>query len=98
QHFGSSTIIGAIDVAKTWHSTYKVYDHTTGKALNLNPVEHALSLQAAGAGEIFINCVYKDGTYSGFDTGLIKKMNDSVDVPVIACGGASSFEEFTEVT
>ena len=48
----------------------------------------------AGAGEIFLNSVDKDGTYSGYDLELIKNVSSAVTVPLIACGGAASVNDF----
>jgi cyclase len=51
-------------------------------------------MAAAGAGEIFLNDVNRDGTGSGFDLDLVKKVSLAVDVPVIACGGAGKLDDF----
>ena len=48
----------------------------------------------AGAGEIILNSIDLDGTYKGYDFDLINKVAGSVEVPVVACGGASSIEDF----
>ena len=48
----------------------------------------------AGAGEIFLNAIDRDGTYSGYDEVVIKQVSEAVSIPVIACGGAGSTEDF----
>ena len=48
----------------------------------------------AGAGEIFLNAIDRDGTYSGYDLELLKQLSEAVSVPVIACGGAGKIEDF----
>lgn len=50
-----------------------------------------------GAGEILVNSIDRDGTASGYDLELMRLACRTVDVPVIACGGAGSFEDFVEV-
>jgi cyclase len=50
-----------------------------------------------GAGEIFLNAIDRDGTASGYDLELIRHVCGLVTIPVIACGGAGSFEDFEEV-
>ena len=50
-----------------------------------------------GAGEILLTSMDHDGTKAGFDCGLLKKINDSINIPIIASGGAGSMEHFTEV-
>lgn len=96
-HFGNSTIIGAIDVDKDWLGRYKVYSHKQKKTLSIDPLEYAKRLEDAGVGEIFVNAVYKDGTYTGFDLELLKMITAAVNVPLIACGGASKIEDFAKV-
>jgi cyclase len=53
-------------------------------------------MEKLGAGEIFLNSIDKDGTMEGYDIELIKKVTESVSIPVIACGGASKIEDFVE--
>jgi cyclase len=50
-----------------------------------------------GAGEILLTSVDRDGTQSGFDVPLTKAISRAVNVPVIASGGAKSFEHFAEI-
>jgi len=49
---------------------------------------------ADGAGEILLNCVDRDGTYQGYDSVTLKQIADAVSIPVIACGGASTKDDF----
>jgi cyclase len=97
QDFGSSTIIGAIDVNKDFFGKYRVYNHVKKTNLKLNPEDYARTLEDLGVGELFINTVYRDGTYHGFDTAIMQSIAASVNIPVIACGGASKIEDFAEV-
>jgi cyclase len=85
---GASSTVVAIDVKKDLFGRHRVYDHVRQKTTDLAPEEHARRMVAAGAGEIFFNDVSRDGTGSGFDLDLVKKVSTAVDVPVIACGGA----------
>jgi cyclase len=59
----------------------------------LDPIQHAKAAIAAGAGEVFLNNVDRDGQYSGFDTTLIARVSTAVNVPVIACGGAANLAD-----
>jgi imidazole glycerol-phosphate synthase subunit HisF len=97
KHFGNSTIIVAIDIKKDLWGNYKVYDHVKKKTVGLTPAEYALQMCEAGAGELFINNVDKDGTYTGFDSQILESINKIVSVPVIACGGASGTNDLKEV-
>ena len=54
-------------------------------------------MEENGAGELFINSIDLDGTYLGYDNVLIKNISELVDIPIIACGGASKITDFYEV-
>ncbi len=86
--FGSSTVVGSIDVKKNWMGREKVYIHGGGKAIVMGVVEWARELEQRGVGEIMINSIDKDGEMTGYDLDLIKRVADAVSVPVIAAGGA----------
>lgn len=93
RRFASSTIVVAIDVKKDLFGRFRVYDHVRHRTTQKDPFNYARELEAAGAGELFINDVDRDGTYSGYNLPLLKGMTDLVSIPLIACGGASSLED-----
>ncbi len=95
--FGSQSIVVCIDVKKNFFGKYEVVTHNAGKNTGLDPFEHAVKMVKIGAGELLINSVDRDGTMTGYDLKLIKKIADSVDVPVIACGGAGKVEDIKDV-
>jgi imidazole glycerol-phosphate synthase subunit HisF len=97
RHFGSSTIIVAIDIKKDFWGHYKVYDHVKGKATSIDPVAFAKQVEQAGAGEIFLNNVDRDGTFSGFDHHVINLVNSAINIPLIVCGGASGLDDIQKV-
>ena len=53
-------------------------------------------MENMGAGEILINSIDREGTMQGYDIDLIKKVAESVSIPVIVCGGAGKIEDFEE--
>lgn len=89
-HFGSSTIVAAIDVKKNIWGKKMIYDHTSNKSLDINPIQLAEKYCDLGVGEIFLNSVDLDGTFSGYDLELISSVSKQISVPLIASGGASS--------
>jgi len=94
--FGSSTIIGTVDVKKNIFGKYELY-YCSGKVKSETHLEdHIRALELAGVGEILINSIDRDGTYKGYDTKLISIVSNLVRVPIIACGGAGSIEDFSE--
>lgn len=92
--FGSSTIVVSIDVSKNLFGKYQLHNKSKVKTRFSNPVEMAVEMNRLGVGEILINSVEKDGTMSGYDLELIRKISSEVDVPVVACGGAGQLSHF----
>jgi cyclase len=93
---GSSNIVIAID-AKFNGDFYEVYTHGGRVARGIEAVEWAKRVEDLGAGEILLTSMDADGTQKGFDVPLIKAVVESVNIPVIASGGAGSPEHFYEV-
>jgi len=94
--FGNQSIIACMDVKKNLFGKYQVHTHAGTKNTKLDPVQIALELEKAGAGEIFLNSVDKDGTMQGYDIELIKRVAQKVNVPLIACGGAGTLTHFVD--
>lgn len=91
---GAQSVVAGIDVKSDWLGRYRVYDASSGKLTDHAPETYAAELARAGAGEIFLNNVDRDGTQEGYDLKLIGKVAKAVSVPVIACGGAGRTEDF----
>ena len=89
--FGAQCIVVAID-AKRSGSGWEVFTHGGRKPTGLDAVEWARRMQAAGAGEILLTSMDRDGTRAGFDLALTRAVAGAVDVPVIASGGVGSLE------
>lgn len=94
--FGNQCIVISIDGIKTKNG-YVVYDYLLKKALELNIYTYAQKVQKAGAGEILINSVDRDGSYLGYDIDLLKKVCSDISIPVIACGGAKNGKHIIEL-
>jgi cyclase len=89
--YGSQCIVVAID-AKRADGRWEVYTHGGRKATGLDAVEWALRMQAAGAGELLLTSMDRDGTRDGFDLALTRAVSEAVGVPVIASGGVGTRE------
>ena len=94
--YGSQAVVVAID-AKRAREGWAVYTRGGRSATTRKAVEWAIEAEARGAGEILLTSIDKDGTRSGFDCELTSAVSGAVSIPVIASGGAGTFEHFQEV-
>jgi cyclase len=94
--FGSQAVVVGIDVRKTLLGGYKVVGKSATVEAAVKLEDHVRRVVAAGAGEILLNSVDRDGTMSGYDLDLIRAVTRSVDVPVVACGGAGTVEHLRQ--
>ncbi len=92
--FGSQSVTISIDVKNNMWGKPKVFTDNGTNNAGLDPVQFAKECEARGAGEILINSIDRDGTYKGYDIGLISSVATALSIPVIACGGAASIEDF----
>jgi cyclase len=92
---GNQCIVVAID-AKRNGSRWEVYTHGGRKPTGVDAVAWARRMEAAGAGEILLTSMDRDGTRDGFDLALTRAVADAVGVPVIASGGVGSLEHFAD--
>lgn len=97
RHFGSQAVIGSIDVKKSIWGKYQVYVRDGQQKLEEDAINWAKKMEDAGVGEILLTSMDRDGTWSGFDVELTKKVSEAVRVPVIANGGAGSIEHIGDV-
>jgi cyclase len=92
EHSGNQSVIGSIDVKKNIFGKYSVYVNDGKMKTSVDPVEWAKKLELAGVGELLVTSMNNDGTWQGFDTEVIKRISESVTIPVIANGGAGNIE------
>lgn len=93
---GSQSIVASIDVKKNFLGKHRVYINSGEIDSKLNPVEYAKRLEEAGAGEIMLCSVEREGTREGYDLDLIAKVSGAVSIPVNASGGAGKLEHFKQ--
>ena len=91
--FGSQSIMVSLDIKKNWLGRARAFAAAKGEALSEDWLQLLSDLVDAGAGEVFLNAVDKDGTLSGPDFDLIRQASEQVDVPLIAAGGVSSLAD-----
>ena len=94
--FGNQCIVVAID-AKREGDSFKVYINGGRVRTDIDAIEWAKEAEKRGAGEILLTSMDKDGTKSGYDVELTKRVCEAVNIPVIASGGAGKMEDFSEI-
>jgi cyclase len=94
RYVGSQSIVVSMDVKKNLWGQYRVYVQGGSKNTNLDPVAYARQMEEAGAGELLLNSIDRDGTFGGYDTELIRQVSEQVNIPIIAIGGAGSVDDF----
>ena len=99
EKFGSQCIVVAIDAKrmnnekqipnpKSQNPKWEVYVSGGRVATGLDAIEWAKKVVALGAGEILLTSIDADGTKNGYDLELTRRVAESVNVPIIASGGA----------
>lgn len=96
RRYGSQAVIIAID-AKRCEARFQVYVRSGQKPVERDAVEWAREAADRGAGEILLTSIDRDGTKRGFDCPLTAAVSEAVSIPVIASGGAGTFDHFVEV-
>ncbi len=94
--YGSQAVIVAID-AKLQDNRFAVYSRSGKAGTSRDAVEWAHEATDRGAGEILLTSIDRDGTKAGFDCEMTAAVSDAVNIPVIASGGAGTFQHFAEV-
>ncbi|MFA6519689.1 MAG: imidazole glycerol phosphate synthase cyclase subunit [Candidatus Paceibacterota bacterium] len=85
--FGNQCVVVSIDAKEVGEGRYEAFTDSGRTGTGKDPVEVARSCAAQGAGEIFIRSIDRDGSKKGFDTELIRRVSEAVDIPVVAAGG-----------
>lgn len=95
--FGSQCVVVAIDAKKRADgSGFNIFKHGGRLDCGIDAVEWAIKCEKLGAGEILLTSMDQDGTKAGFDLELTKAISSSVNIPVIASGGAGERKHFLE--
>lgn len=97
RYFGSSSVVGAMDVMTLKGGKKSVRFVNGTKKTETDPSVYAKELEKLGVGEILINDISHDGMMEGYDYGMIRDVSSQVNVPIIACGGAGSIEDCKKV-
>ena len=94
--FGSQSVVVSVDVKKDWLNRPKLYQSSTSQNSNMNWLTFVKQAVNAGAGEILLNAVDRDGTLQGPDLSLIQQASSEISAPLIALGGIGSLKDIKD--
>ena len=94
--FGNQCIVVAIDAKKVKKNKWEIYTHGGRRKTGIDAINWAKKMQSLGAGEILLTSMDKDGTKSGFDLELTKKISKIVNIPVVASGGVGNIQHLID--
>lgn len=98
--FGSQAVVVAIDAKKTdsqeFNSNYEVVIKGGREKTGLDALEWGEKVENLGAGEILLTSMDRDGTKSGYDLNITQKFSETLNIPIIASGGAGSHKDFLD--
>ena len=90
--FGSQCIVIAIDAKKIANNKWEIFTHGGRNSTGIDAIEYAKTAEKNGAGEILLTSMDKDGTKTGYDLELTRKISDLLSIPVIASGGVGNLD------
>lgn len=92
RRFGAQCVVASIDFRRHADGRYEVFTRSGTQGTGLDPVALARRVEELGAGEILLTSVDLDGTMQGYDVECVRRASEAVGIPVIASGGAGSYE------
>lgn len=92
--FGSQSIIASIDIKRKFMGRYQVMMLSGSVSTKKKPVDFARYVEELGVGEILLTSIDREGSMSGYDIEMLAEVCDSVNIPVIASGGAGNLDHF----
>lgn len=94
-NFGSQAVMASVDVCRNGNRM-EVRTHNGQRVVSSDPLDYVMRMAKAGAGEILLNNIDRDGDRQGYDLELISYISSAVNVPVIAVGGAGENEHLRQ--
>ncbi|MBQ1303071.1 MAG: imidazole glycerol phosphate synthase subunit HisF [Firmicutes bacterium] len=96
QKYGDQCVVLSVDVKRV-DGEFRVFAKGGREDTGMDAIEWIKRGEANGAGEIVVNSIDTDGVKQGFDIELLRLVNDAVNVPVIASGGAGNIQHFIDL-
>lgn len=98
--FGAQCIVVAIDAKRVADVNglprWEIFTHGGRKPTGIDAIEWAIKMANLGAGELLVTSMDADGTKAGYDLGLMRAINDQVNIPTIASGGVGNLQHLAD--
>ena len=94
KRYGSQCVVGSVDALRSVEGEYEVFVNNGSTPTGIRAHTWAAHLRDLGAGEIMINSIDRDGSLQGYDNKLNLLISKTLNIPVLACGGAGNWEDF----
>ena len=98
--FGAQCIVVAIDAKRVADVNglprWEIFTHGGRKSTGIDAIEWAVKMAGLGAGELLVTSMDADGTKAGYDLGLMRAINDQVNIPTIASGGVGNLQHLAD--
>ncbi|MGF6226960.1 cyclase [Inquilinus ginsengisoli] len=94
--FGRQCVVVAIDAKQVSDGKWEIFTHGGRKGTGIDAVDWADRMAAAGAGELLVTSMDRDGTKEGFDIGLLQRIRKVVGIPIIASGGVGTLDHLAD--
>jgi cyclase len=94
--FGTQCMVVAVDAKKTSEGKWEIFTHGGRENTGIDAIDFTKQAEENGAGEILLTSMDKDGTKTGYDLELLNRITSSINIPVIASGGAGKLEHLYE--
>lgn len=96
ERFGAQCVVASIDVRRDADGTPWVWVESGTRRTGLHPIELAQKVERLGAGELLLTSIERDGTMGGYDVELVQSVASAVRIPVVASGGAGTYDHMVE--
>jgi cyclase len=94
---GRQSTVAAINTSKSFFGTHQIAYSDLARKHRMGPAAFARAAEQAGAGEIIVSSVDRDGTMTGYDYKIVREVAEAVSLPVVAMGGAGSLDDIRRV-
>lgn len=94
---GAQCVVASVDVKQNTENNWQCFSVSGKNDTKIDAIEWCKQLEDMGAGEILLTSIDRDGTMSGYDLALVEAVASKVNIPVIASGGAGSYEDIVKV-